>query len=133
MGILTLNVVVEFSLVHLHSNPGAFLQAHIYLAVFMNTYIYPRASAVLSGSVDHDPLTVSRPFSCSHVMWRVKWVHKAGEAESLVLGEKSFAQVLGSLEVLQVFDEELRGGQVSHHFHLAVFVTGQNHDFGEAK
>lgn len=100
MGILTLNIVVKFSLVHLDSHPSAFLQVYIYLAIFMDTYIGPRASTILNGPVDNDTLTVSCPFSRSHVMRGVKRVHKTGEAQSLMFRENRFAQVLGGLEVL---------------------------------
>jgi hypothetical protein len=90
----------------------------------MNSYIDPRASTVLNWPIDNDSLTVGRPFCGSHVMRCVERVHKTSETESRVLGEQSLAQVLGGFEVLQVFDKELRRGEVGHHFHLAAFVAG---------
>ena len=104
------------------------------MTVFVDTDIGPGAFAILAWTIDDDAFAIGGPFSRPHVVWSVDRVHKTGETERWTLGEESFAQVLGSLEVLEVLHEELGGADVLfHRLHLAVLVVTDDDDLVKAE
>ena len=64
----------------------------------------------------------------------VQRIHQACEPQSRTPREQRLPQVLWSLQILQVLNEELGGSQILHHtFHLLLLVITQDHYLIDSK